>query len=148
MNTDQLLLSNQICHRAYVLSNAITRAYRPLLAPLDITYPQYVVMMALWEQDNIEINQLLKKTLIDAGAMSLMLKKLQTKSLLSVSASEADKRIKVVALTDKGRSLRYLAQEIPSKIKCCAPSLTLAEINTFKTIADKLNSDLLRAEKD
>ncbi|NQZ30470.1 MAG: MarR family transcriptional regulator [Oceanospirillaceae bacterium] len=143
MNSDQLLLSNQICHRAYVLSNAITRAYRPLLNALDITYPQYVVMMALWEQDEIEINQLLKKTLIDAGAMSLILKKLQAKSLLSLTASEADKRIKVVVLTDKGHNLKVLALEIPAKIKSCAPSLTQAEINTFKALADKLNSDLL-----
>lgn len=143
MNSDHLLLSQQICHRAYVLSNAITRAYRPLLAEFDITYPQYVVMMALWEDDDIEINKLLEKTLIDAGAMSLILKKLQLKALLSLKASDIDKRIKVVTLTDSGCHLKIRVQDIPAKMKCTVPSLSQQEISTFKQIVDKMNRDLL-----
>jgi len=143
MNSDHLLLDAQICHRVYVLSNAITRAYRPLLKDLDITYPQYVVMMALWEQDDIVIHQLLEKTLIDAGAMSLILKKLQVKSLLTLTGSEQDKRLKNVKLTAQGLSLKVLALEIPAKLKCRAPSLTDEDLQTFSQLADKLNADLL-----
>jgi DNA-binding MarR family transcriptional regulator len=144
MNSDHLLLDAQVCHRVYVLSNAITRAYRPLLKDLDITYPQYVVMMALWEQDDIVINQLLEKTLIDAGAMSLILKKLQAKSLISLNSSDVDKRIKVLKLTTQGKSLKKLAMGIPAQLMCRASSLSEEEINTLKSLTDKLNSDLLR----
>jgi len=144
MNSDHLLLDAQICHRVYVLSNAITRAYRPLLKDLDITYPQYVVMMALWEEDDIVINQLLEKTLIDAGAMSLILKKLQAKSLISLNSSDIDKRIKVLKLTTQGLSLKKLAMGIPAQLMCRASSLSEEEINTLKSLTDKLNSDLLR----
>jgi len=143
MNSDHLLLDAQICHRVYVLSNAITRAYRPLLKDLDVTYPQYVVMMALWEQDDIVINQLLEKTLIDAGAMSLILKKLQVKSLLTLHGSDIDKRIKVVQLTAQGKRLKELAIDIPAKIKCKVSSLTGEEMSEFMRLTDKLNSDLL-----
>jgi len=144
MNSDHLLLDEQLCHRVYVLSNAITRAYRPLLKDLDITYPQYVVMMALWEQDDIVINQLLEKTLIDAGAMSLILKKLHAKSLISLNSSNIDKRIKVVKLTTPGQSLKELAMGVPAQLMCRAASLSEAEINTLKRLTDKLNNDLLR----
>jgi len=144
MNSDHLLLDEQLCHRVYVLSNAITRAYRPLLKDLDITYPQYVVMMALWEQDDIVINQLLEKTLIDAGAMSLILKKLQAKSLISLNSSDIDKRIKVLKLTTQGKSLKKLAMGIPAQLMCRASSLSEEELNTLKSLTDKLNSDLLR----
>ena len=74
---DTLKLESQLCHRFYTLSNAFTRAYRPMLKSLDITYPQYVVMMALWEQSNVTIAELLDKTVIDGGAMTLILKKLE-----------------------------------------------------------------------
>lgn len=146
MNSDHLLLDAQICHRVYVLSNAITRAYRPLLKDLDITYPQYIVMMALWEQDDIVINQLLEKTLIDAGAMSLILKKLQVKSLLTLHSSDTDRRIKVVRLTSQGQALKALAINIPAQLTCRAPSLSAQEISTLKHLTDKLNSDLLNTD--
>lgn len=77
--SELLKLENQLCHRFYTLSNAFTRAYRPLLKTLDITYPQYVTLMALWENDDITIANLLEVTDIDGGAMSLILKKLEAK---------------------------------------------------------------------
>ncbi len=78
--SELLKLENQLCHRFYTLSNAFTRAYRPLLKALDITYPQYVTLMALWETDDITIAELLEKTVIDGGAMSLILKKLKKRA--------------------------------------------------------------------
>ena len=78
MSINQLKLKNQLCHRLYMASNSIVRAYRELLSVLNITYPQYVVMMALWEQDKITIAQLVEKTAIDGGAMTQILKKIQS----------------------------------------------------------------------
>ena len=94
--SELLKLENQLCHRFYTLSNAFTRAYRPLLKALDITYPQYVTLMALWEDDDITIAELLDRTAIDGGAMSLILKKLQDKGFLVVTKDKADKRVKRV----------------------------------------------------
>ncbi|MEC8226255.1 MAG: MarR family transcriptional regulator, partial [Pseudomonadota bacterium] len=67
MKYPQLKLDNQLCHRLYMASNGIARAYRDSLNQLDLTYPQYVVMMALWEKDQISIAELLEKTAIDGG---------------------------------------------------------------------------------
>lgn len=101
--SELLKLENQLCHRFYTLSNAFTRAYRPLLKALDITYPQYVTLMALWESDNITIAELLDRTSIDGGAMSLILKKLEDKTYLRVVKDEQDKRVKRVCLTNTGK---------------------------------------------
>ncbi|MGO3820149.1 MAG: MarR family winged helix-turn-helix transcriptional regulator, partial [Vibrio casei] len=84
MKHPQLKLDNQICHRLYMASNALTRTYREMLSELDLTYPQYVVMMALWEQDNISITKLLEKTAIDGSAMTQILKKMSDKGLLNI----------------------------------------------------------------
>ncbi|KKM18622.1 hypothetical protein LCGC14_1663810, partial [marine sediment metagenome] len=84
MKYPQLKLDNQLCHRLYMASNSVVRAYRDALNALELTYPQYVVMMALWEEDKITIAQLLKKTAIDGGAMTQILKKMTDKQLLVV----------------------------------------------------------------
>ena len=75
MTFNQLQLKNQLCHRLYMASNSIVRAYREPLSDLNITYPQYVVMMALWEQDKVTIAELVKKTAIDGGAMTQILRR-------------------------------------------------------------------------
>ena len=122
--SEALKLENQLCHRFYTLSNAFTRAYRPLLAALDITYPQYVVMMALWEQDDVTIAGLLNKTLIDGGAMSLILKKLEQKGLLTVKQDEKDKRVKKVLLTEAGRAAKTTAEAVPAQMLCKFQGMT------------------------
>ncbi len=74
MSINQLKLKNQLCHRLYMASNSIVRAYREPLRELNLTYPQYIVMMALWEQDEITIAELVEKTAIDGGAMTQILR--------------------------------------------------------------------------
>ncbi len=81
MSYEQLKLKNQLCHRLYMASNSIARAYREPLSELNITYPQYVVMMALWEQDEVTIAELVAKTAIDGGAMTQILKKMSEEIL-------------------------------------------------------------------
>ncbi|MEP1385392.1 MAG: MarR family winged helix-turn-helix transcriptional regulator [Paraglaciecola sp.] len=139
---DQLKLSNQICHRYYVASNAITRAYRPLLDKLGITYPQYVVLMALWETDNVDVKFIKQKTQIDGGALSLILKKLCDKSLIEVTASEQDKRIKHVKLTANGWQMQQDASSIPDQLACQVKNISEEEFTLLKVLTDKVIANL------
>lgn len=137
-----LKLDNQLCHRFYTVSNAFTRAYRPLLKSFDITYPQYVVMMALWEADRVTVNQLAEKTHVDIGALSLILKKLQNKSLLVLEPSTEDKRVKFVVLTPSGLAMAHEAEAIPKQMLCNLKNLSLSEAETLRDLIDKLSNGL------
>ena len=123
MSFENLQLKNQLCHRLYMASNNIARAYREPLRALNLTYPQYVVMMALWEKDNISIAELIERTAIDGGAMTQILKKMADKNLLSIIKDEQDKRKRVIKLSDAGQALKGQAADIPSKVLCQFPQL-------------------------
>ncbi|MDP8052416.1 MULTISPECIES: MarR family winged helix-turn-helix transcriptional regulator [Pasteurellaceae] len=144
MTTNNQQLSNQLCHRFYVISNAITRRYRVSLEKIDLTYPQYVAMMALWEEDNISVGELHKKTLIDNGCLTLMLKKMCDKNLITLIVSDTDKRMKKVKLTDKGIKLKILAQKERDKIRQeQTQALTETEYQQLVFLLDKFKSDLI-----
>ena len=97
MTDDDLLkLDNQLCHRFYSVSNAFARAYRPLLQKMDITYPQYLVLLALWEHKQLTISALVEKSRIDPGGLTLILKKLVLKGYVHIQPFEQDKRVKQV----------------------------------------------------
>ncbi|ATC96845.1 MarR family winged helix-turn-helix transcriptional regulator [Pseudoalteromonas tunicata] len=145
MPYSQLQLDKQLCHRLYMASNGVIRAYRPLLEALDLTYPQYVVMMALWQQDDITIQTLLAKTAIDGGAMTLILKKMQTKQLLSISANEDDKRKKLIRLTQTGHALKHKAASVPAQIQCAFPTISQQDVHTLISLLDKVCGDLNQA---
>jgi len=156
MNLDHLHLSKQLCHRLYVASNATTRAYRPYLDNIGITYPQYVVMMALWQHADelkndtaqstanpaLDIKKLQQLTLIDSGALSLILKKLTEKSLIDIEQSEQDKRVRLVSLTPQGIELQKQAADIPQSLRCKITSLTEQELKQFAQMMDKIIADL------
>ncbi len=141
-----LKLENQLCHRFYTLSNAFTRAYRPLLKALDITYPQYVTLMALWETDGITIAELLERTAIDGGAMSLILKKLEDKKFLTVTKDETDKRVKRVKLTKVGKEKKQLAEDVPAQMLCKLNGMSTEESRTLKMLLDKLGGCFANAD--
>ncbi|WP_414829919.1 MarR family winged helix-turn-helix transcriptional regulator [Alteromonas sp. H39] len=140
--SDALKLENQLCHRFYTVSNAFSRAYRPLLKSLDITYPQYVVMMALWEQDDITISELLRRTRIDGGAMTLILRKLQDKGYLALIADKHDKRSRRVTLTKTGADAKAHAKNIPHQMVCNLNTLTADEAIQLRDLIDKLSDCL------
>jgi len=142
MNYDQLKLDKQLCHRLYMASNGIVRTYRPLLDALNLTYPQYVVMMALWEQDGITIQTLLENTAIDGGAMTLILKKMKDKELLSITKNDQDKRKKLIHLLPNGHALKNKAVDIPDNVKCAFPNIEKAEVMQLITLLDLLCADL------
>lgn len=142
MPFEQLKLKNQLCHRLYMASNSIARAYREPLEALNLTYPQYVVMMALWEQDKITIARLLEKTAIDGGAMTQILKKMTDKSLLAVVKDEQDKRKRLVQLTASGQALKIEAADIPRQIACQFESVNTEQVQQLMQLLDLVVDDL------
>lgn len=136
MSFEQLKLKNQLCHRLYMASNSITRAYHEPLSKLNITYPQYVVMMALWEQDKITIAELLEKTAIDGGAMTQILKKMADKQLLEVIKDDQDKRKRLVLLTTEGQALKQKAAHIPNEIGCKFNQIDKAQAQQLMQLLD------------
>ena len=114
----KIKLENQVCHALYSATNALVRAYRPLLAEMDLTYPQYLVMLALWDQDAVIIKNLVARTHIDAGTLTPLLKRLSDKSLIKMRKSKEDSRQKVIELSDEGRRLIKSAEVIPNKLMC------------------------------
>ena len=146
--SELLKLENQLCHRFYTLSNAFTRAYRPLLKTLDITYPQYVTLMALWENDDITIANLLEVTDIDGGAMSLILKKLEAKGFLTVIKDDNDKRVRRVKLTTEGLAKKAVAEEVPTQMLCKLQGMTKEESHMLRDLLDKLGGCFSQSASD
>ncbi|MEL0630169.1 MarR family winged helix-turn-helix transcriptional regulator [Psychromonas aquatilis] len=142
MSFEQLQLKNQLCHRLYMASNSIARTYRPLLAEINLTYPQYVVMMALWEEDKITIAALIEKTAIDGSALTQILKKMSDKALLVVIRDESDKRKRFIQLTPEGSSLQHKAAEIPHQIQCKFNSIDSAQAQQLMHLLDLVVHDL------
>lgn len=138
----QLQLSNQLCHRLYKASNGIVRSYHDALKRLDLTYPQYLVMMALWEKDQISITQLLDATAIDGAAMTQILRKMTDKGLLKIVADEADRRRRIIKLQEKGLRLQHSAADIPQQILCKFPSLSTAQLRQLMSLLDLVAEDL------
>jgi DNA-binding MarR family transcriptional regulator len=142
MPFDQLKLKNQLCHRLYMASNSIARAYREPLSELNITYPQYVVMMALWQQDGITIADLVSTTAIDGGAMTQILKKMVDKGLVKIIKDNEDKRKRLVHLTEQGQVLKRKAVNIPKQIACKFTSIDSVQVEQLMQLLDLVVDDL------
>ncbi|MGH3629390.1 MAG: MarR family winged helix-turn-helix transcriptional regulator [Sciscionella sp.] len=115
---DPLLLSEQACFALYSASRAVTDAYRPILAELGLTYPQYLVMLVLWERDGCSIRQIGEALRLDYGTVSPLLKRLELHNLLTRTRLATDERSVVVTLTETGRRLREEVSDIPPTIGC------------------------------
>jgi MarR family transcriptional regulator, organic hydroperoxide resistance regulator len=111
-----LALDQQVCFALYSASRAVTAAYRPLLAPLGLTYPQYLVMLALWERDARSVRELGATLHLDSGTLSPLLKRMEANALLSRRRSAEDERVVIVELTDAGRGLRERALAVPEQL--------------------------------
>lgn len=110
-----LFLSNQLCFALYAASLAMSKAYRPLLAPLGLTYPQYVVMMALWEHRALTAGALAQAVALDAGTLVPLVRKLVARGLLLRQRSSQDDRSVVVSLTAAGSALQQQAHALHSR---------------------------------
>ena len=108
----ELLLENQICFRLYSASRLITQAYTPMLTELGITYPQYLVLMVLWEEDCQPVNDIARRLLLETNTVTPLLQRMEKQELVIRKKGEQDKRQQIVSLTDKGRELEEQAYEL------------------------------------
>jgi len=111
-----LALDKQLCFALYSASLAMTKVYKPLLAPLGLTYPQYLVMLALWEHDSQSVSALGDKLALDSGTLTPLLKRLETQGRIRRERDAEDERRVIVRLTPAGRQMKVEARRIPREI--------------------------------
>ncbi|EST14758.1 MULTISPECIES: MarR family winged helix-turn-helix transcriptional regulator [Pseudomonas] len=112
----ELLLENQVCFALHSTSLLMTKVYKPLLQALNLTYPQYLAMLVLWEHDGLTVGEISQHLLTDPGSLTPLLKRLESEGLLKRTRSREDERVVLVQLTDKGRKLQKQAEEVPQLI--------------------------------
>lgn len=134
---DLLQLKEQVCFPVYALSREITQHYRPLLDELGLTYPQYLVLLVLWESKKQTVNQLGEKLRLDTGTLTPLLKRMEQKSIISRNRSSQDERVVEITLTPTGNALSEKAQSIPMKM-IASMGISLDDLEALKRIANKI----------
>ena len=137
-----LALDKQLCFALYSASLAMTKVYKPLLAPLGLTYPQYLVMLALWEDDAQSVSALGDRLALDSGTLTPLLKRLEAQGQLSRERDVEDERRVIVRLTPAGRQLKVQARRIPQEIgraSGCELGEIVALTRQLTTIRDALS---------
>lgn len=116
MIREQLKLENQLCFPVYAASRLITRIYQPYLDEIGITYPQYLVLLVLWEKDEVTVNEISRKLFLNTNTTTPLLKRLEAQGLVTRRRSGEDERKVIIALTPKGKKLQSRAAGIPAKL--------------------------------
>jgi len=149
MNSPQLLLSNQICFPIYSVSRLITKAYKPFLDKMGVTYPQYLVLMVLWENDALNINQITEKLLLNTNTLSPLLKRMEKLELLERNRSSQDERSVIIRLTKKGMQLKKQAMPIPEQLvkTLLSDSIKIDDVMQLKNIMNEWIKLLAEQEK-
>ncbi|SOZ39580.1 MarR family winged helix-turn-helix transcriptional regulator [Cupriavidus neocaledonicus] len=145
--TDWLLLDHQLCFALYSSSLAMTKLYKPLLSELGLTYPQYLVMLVLWEAETLSISELGNRLALDTGTLTPLLKRLAATGLVTRTRDATDERRVLVSLTDAGRALRQRAVGIPEQM-LCATQCPVEEIQALTRRLHALRSTLEQARTD
>ncbi|NOI89455.1 MarR family transcriptional regulator [Vibrio splendidus] len=140
---DYLKLDNQVCFALYSASNAMSRAYQPLLKALDLTYLQYIVMMVLWEEKEINVKALGAKTHLDSGTLTPLLKRLEAKGYVLRTRSAEDERVRVITLTPAGVDLKEQAQTVPVEMLCLS-KMNEDELKSLKAQCEQLLGNLTK----
>ncbi|MEU2031305.1 MarR family winged helix-turn-helix transcriptional regulator [Nocardia amamiensis] len=140
--TDHLALDEQLCFPLYAASRAMTAVYRPKLERLGLTYPQYLVMLALWERDGRSVGDVCHTLALDSGTLSPLLKRLEAAGLVERRRSAADERRVDIQLTERGRALRAEAGDIPAEM-AEASGLSPADFLALRDILRRLTQSLL-----
>ncbi len=145
---EQLKLENQICFPLYAASRLIIRAYQEDLEKLNITYTQYLVLMVLWEKENLTVNEIAEKLILNTNTVTPLLKRMEYSELITRLPAANDQRKVMIKLTQQGKELQLLASEIPknllSKLKI---NINDDEILEAIELKNKLNSLINRLEK-
>lgn len=121
---DVLKIDNQLCFPLYACAKEIVRKYKPFLDEIDLTYTQYIAMLVLWEEKEINVKALGKRLYLDSGTLTPVLKRLEQKGLISRQRDSRDERNLIVRLSEQGEALKEKAVEIPYKMSGC---VTLSE---------------------
>ena len=142
-----LLLGNQLCFAIYSTAHAFNRVYKPLLDRLGLTYPQYLVMLVLWEGDGLTVGDIGERLQLDSGTLTPLLKRLEAMGLLDRSRDPSDERQVRVRLTNAGRALQKKARNIP---RCIleATGLSLADLRRLLRAIVAVRGKLLRSADD
>lgn len=138
-----LILENQLSFVMYVCAKETIKRYKPYLDEIDLTYTQYIVMLVLWNKDNITVNELGKKLYLDSGTITPLLKKLETKGLVERVRDSNDERSVLVSVTNSGLELKNRVKNIPEKIL----SETGVPVEEANDILEHLKSILERVNK-
>lgn len=116
MTYEQLKLDNQLCFPIYAASRLITRAYQPHLDALGITYPQYLVLMVLWETDGLSVHDISERLILNTNTLTPLLKRMEAQGLVTRTRSSQDERVVRIQLSAKGKALREEAADIPLRL--------------------------------
>lgn len=116
---EALRLDNQLCFPLYACAKEIVRRYKPFLDEIDLTYTQYIVMMVLWEEREINVKELGSRLYLDSGTLTPVLKRLEQKGLITRQRDDKDERVLIVSITKEGDELKDKAVEIPVKMAGC-----------------------------
>jgi len=135
------LLDDQLCFALYSTGLAMNKVYRKLLRKLDLTYPQYLVMLVLWERDELTVSDIGARLFLDSATLTPLLKRLEAAGLVGRSRSAADERQVVVSLTDAGRKLAFDAAGIQHEV-LCATACTPDELGVIKRQLEGLRGKL------
>jgi DNA-binding MarR family transcriptional regulator len=145
-NPDDLLkIDNFICFALYSAGHAFTRLYKPLLEPLGLTYPQYLVMAVLWENDGRTVGEIGEKLLLESSTLTPLLKRLETAGMVRRTRDRDDERVVRVQLTLEGAALKQKAVDIPAAIGC-STNLTIPEVMKLTDEIKALRKKLLDAQ--
>ncbi len=139
-----LALDMQLCFALYSASLAMTKLYKPLLAPLGLTYPQYLVMLVLWEQDGQPVSAIGERLTLDSGTLTPLLKRLEGAGLVHRLRDSADERRVLIQLTPAGRAMKARATSIPQQI-LCATDCQLDEVSSLTQRLQSLRDNLTQA---
>ena len=137
-----LRLDRQLCFALYSASLSMTKLYKPLLKPLGLTYPQYLVMLVLWEQDGLTVSEAGERLALDSGTLTPLLKRLEAAGLLRRLRDAADERRVLLHLSPAGRALKQRARAVPSAV-ASASGCTLSDIGSLTSRLAALRQQLL-----
>ncbi|QFT55022.1 Organic hydroperoxide resistance transcriptional regulator [Microbulbifer sp. THAF38] len=141
MTLKEFNLQELVCFALYSTANSMVREYRPELDQFDLTYPQFLVMMSLWNEDSVFIKELSHQTYLDAGTLTQVLKRLEAKEFIERQKSSVDERAKVIVLTQKGRNLKQKTSHILEDM-ACKVRLTAEEQQDLTSLCHKILSRL------
>ena len=149
MAYEQLKLENQLCFRLYTAARLTMGVYHPYLDPLGITYPQYLVLLVLWEQDKQPVCDIAKKMMLETNTITPLLQRMEKAGIVKRTRGKEDSRQRIVSLTEKGKAMQEQAKHIP---ECLSNDVALKmgdeeEILKMIPILDKLIDGLKKVEK-